>query len=360
MPATRNLAIIGFLCVLGLVLFALTGEPEYTGPEELPPSIARLTEIDTGAITEVVLEGNGKSVTLAREGEAWVVPSAYGYPGDTKRVESLLEQLGAIAAPQERGTSAASHATFEVGAEKGLRIRLQGTGDGLPASFTLGKVESYDRVYIRVEDDDAVYSITPNLRFAAGLAGELSSDNWIDLQLATIPEELDIEAFRWETPDGAIELRRVLEETTVPDTDEPATTPVWKVIEPETFVADDATVRSLRSSVRVIRAASAADPAAAEAQGLAPPQRTMTISIADEDPVVLEFGASGPIGDRGTGVHARRRGDDRTFVVQEFTVTNLFKSLDRLKPAEEEPTGPESGPAPAPPPPPPPPTTDGG
>ena len=335
MPATRNLALIAALCALGLLLYALTGDPDYTVEEAGPPWAATLAAIEPAAVTSIVLSQGEKRLELVRAGDGWSAASRFGYLADGKKIATLLEQLALAGDPQRRGTSAASHADFEVDAAKGLRLELSGDAPGLPITLTIGKPDSFDRVFVRAGDETEVWSIVPNLRYQAGLAGELQLDPWLDLDLLTVPEEDDIVALRWETESGAIELRRVEEETTAPapegETGEPATIATWKVVEPETFEADPAIVRGLRSSVRRIRASGAADPAKGAELGLEPPLRTLTISVAKGDPVVLELGNAGAIDETREGRYARRRGDRRIFLLASWTADNLFKTLDQLR-----------------------------
>lgn len=353
MPATKNLVWIAALCVLGLVLYIATSEPEYTAVESGPAWVDRLAALEPAGVSTVTLSQGETRLELVRGAEGWTATTRYGYRADSKKVETLLEQLSLAASPERRGRSVMSHADFEVEPGKGIRLELAGSASGLPLALTLGKTESYDRVFVRWGDDTEVWSITPNLRYTAGLAGDLQLDPWLDLDILVIPEEQDITGFRIETESGAIQLRRVLEETTTPapegQTGEPATTATWQVVEPETFEADAGIVRGLRSSVRRIRATGAADPAKAAEYGLEPPLRTLTMTIADAEPVILEVGQTGTIDANREGRYARRRGDSRIFLLANHTADHLFKTLDQLKPAEP---APEPPPVPAPQPPP--------
>ena len=67
MPATKNLALIAVLCILGLVIYAITGDPEYTEPGESPASVTRIASIDPGTIEKVVLSTPGVRLELARD-----------------------------------------------------------------------------------------------------------------------------------------------------------------------------------------------------------------------------------------------------------------------------------------------------
>lgn len=361
MPATKNLAWIAALCLLGLVIYALTGDPDYTVEEGGPAWVSTLAGVEPAGVTSITLVQGEKRLELARSGDEWRVPSRFGYRADGKKIATLLEQIGLAGGAERRGTSAASHPDFEVDAAKGLRLELSGTAPGLPITLTIGKPDSFDRVFVRPGDEVEVWSITPNLRYQAGLAGDLQLDPWLDLDLLTIPEEHDIVALRFETESGAIELRRVEEETTTPapegEIGEPATIATWKVVEPEVFEADPAIVRGLRSSLRRVRATAAADPTKLAEYRLDPPLRTLTISVAKGDPTVLEVGESGAIDETRQGRYARRRGDERVFLLATWTADNLFKTLDQLRPAPAVPApaagaapAPDAAPSPAPPP----------
>jgi hypothetical protein len=195
-----------------------------------------------------------------------------------------------------------------------------------------------------------VWSITPNLRYAASLGGALQVDPWLDLDVAAVSEEAKIAAFRFVTETGTVELRHLEEAATTPapegETGEPATTVTWKVVAPEEFEADPGIVRALRSSVRKIRASAVVDPAGIAGYGLEPPKRSLEIEIEDAEPVIVDFGEAGALDESRLGFYARRRGDDRIFFVPTWTADGLIKTLDQLRPAEKPPVAPSAPAAP--------------
>ncbi len=348
MPATKNLAVIGALCLLGLVLYVFTGESEFSGPEALPEGVVRIVGIDLTTVNGVTLASGDARLELARVGDGWSATSRFGYAADAKKVETFLAEIVAISSPERRGSSSASHAAFEVDAASGLRVELEGSGAGLPCAITIGKVDSFDRVYLRFGDEAEVYSIRPNLRYSSQMGGRLLIDQWIDLTLLSLQEETAITGFVFETEEGTIDLRQIESQTTTPtangDPGEPATIVSWKVISPDVFEADPAIVRGLRNTVRSVRGSATADPSGIAGYGLEPPQRTLTITRKDDEPIVIEIGQNGPIDGSREGTYGRRRGDDRVFLLPTYSADGLFKSLDQLRPPEPEP-------APIPPPP---------
>ena len=162
-----------------------------------------------------------------------------------------------------------------------------------------------------------------------------------------IPEEDEIASFRFETEDRSILLEHLESETETPD-GEPATTVNWTVTAPETFEADPAIVRGLVSSVQQVRANTVVDPASISETGLESPTRLLTISLKNGEAKVLEFGGEGEIEGGQKVTYGRLRGDPRIFGLPTWTVSNLLKTLDQLRPAPPEPVDPPQETTPAP------------
>ena len=83
-----------------------------------------------------------------------------------------------------------------------------------------------------------------------------------------------------------------------------------------------------------VRATDLGDPGApAAAYGLDTPSREAVLVLANGREVVLEFGSDRPAaGDKPGGTWLRVRGRPEVWVATEFSVRNIFKTVDELKP----------------------------
>jgi len=347
MPSNRSINLLALLLVVFGLTYLLTSDPKVAGREPPPDAISRLETVDASTVNAVEISQGSDSLSIERDGDGWVATSRFGVAADRVKVSTLIDLILLISAGQKRASSDAAHQSFEVDSENGYRIQMRGEGEGLPIDVTIGKVDGFDRVYARFDDGADVYSVLPNLRYGAGLSPKLRVDDWLDLIVLEIPEEDEIASFRFETEDRSILLEHLESETETPD-GEPATTVNWTVTAPETFEADPAIVRGLVSSVQQVRANTVVDPASISETGLESPTRLLTISLKNGEAKVLEFGGEGEIEGGQKVTYGRLRGDPRIFGLPTWTVSNLLKTLDQLRPAPPEPVDPPQETTPAP------------
>ncbi len=182
---------------------------------------APLVDAAAADVTAVEIQGMSTPgaaadpVRLVREGDAWVVASAEGYPADSAKVGDLLDRLTGIELRDPITTQATSHeqlgvaadaytrkvtlasggrtSTFYLGAGQGstVNVRRDGTGDVYRvAGFTAWSVGDaaaryFDPSYVKV-DPAALSSLT--VKNAAGaLMLRRDGDTWVSADDPTRP-----------------------------------------------------------------------------------------------------------------------------------------------------------------------------
>lgn len=152
-----------------------------------------LLAFEASSVERLTIEdGEGKSVTLARTDDGWVLPDAGDFPADGTKVEELLTDLEAAELGQPVATSKGALERFRV-AEGRFERRLQFAGkNGSLATIYLGTSQGTNEVHARRDEDAEVRRIAfSSWRAPAG------RDSWIERTMLQIEAE-EIAAISWD------------------------------------------------------------------------------------------------------------------------------------------------------------------
>jgi len=156
MLTKRNLMLLGLLC-LQVVLIGIVYMPRSQGgPAKVffaglkPEAVARLA----------VATSDGRSVTVVRQGNGWIVDAPMHYPADRDKIENLLTRFAGLRSDRLVGQTKEAHTRFQVGASRfGQKVTLTLTTGGERIIY-LGSSPSYTSAHVRVEGDDKVYLVS--------------------------------------------------------------------------------------------------------------------------------------------------------------------------------------------------------
>lgn len=175
------------LAVLAIVFVWLhVNRKDYTPP---PTDVVfadlrgAVTPSNVGRIT--VTGEKDKEATIAWKDGNWILPSLYDYPADKKYVDELIVDLMKLGEERLEARSPASHADYEVDAEKGKKIALADRGGKDLWALVVGKsvTGSMNRGFVRLDGKDEVYSVTPVLSWKLKTYGDDWSRNWLNATL---------------------------------------------------------------------------------------------------------------------------------------------------------------------------------
>ncbi len=190
--------------VLGVLYYFVRPTP-YTEPELVDVFSQLSRKLDLASVGEVTLkatnEGEEVQVVLKKQEGKWVLPTLYNYPANQKDADDLILDLLDMGEERLVALSPESHPAYEVDAEKGKRLLIKGIDGKEICSLWIGKSDSDDwrRCYVRLDDEDRVYSIRPNLSSKLK-AWNLKkwSENWLDKKLLDLDEDKGEEVVRIE------------------------------------------------------------------------------------------------------------------------------------------------------------------
>lgn len=224
-----------------------------------------LADFQAGEVTRLTIsDADGNQITLARSGEAWVLPEADEFPADGEKIEPLLENIEAIQTNRLVTRTDASHRRLQV-ADDDFNRRLElSLSDGRSHQLYLGSSAGASATHVRSDDNPEVF-----------LTGDLTSwdanpqaSAWIDTLYFTVPQTATL-ALTLENGNGTFEFEK-----------EDETWTMLGLAEDETLNQSEVTrLVNQASSVRMT------EPLGHEAQpafGLDNPLATITLETEDE------------------------------------------------------------------------------
>ena len=345
-------------------------------------------------VSKIEIQKGKGSVILEKDASqpaGWVVASSHRYPADKDKIEKILKSLEEIEKVEQRGSSEAAYATYEVDAKKGSVVILHGKDKEL-GRIVVGKNApggsfSSNFVFARFGDDKKTYSIESDIRSEANLHGDnAEGKNYLLKDLLKLPEDTDIiESARVARPDKADILverrtREVLVNKDPPATPEadPAKTEEEKEKKPETKTEDfyvvtsgtdtfevgkneEYTAKGFFRAARTISIDDAAEPKDLAEYGLDKPQLRVTVThrkkgAPDAEPpktFSMAFGNAKKDEKGDTKGYYFILEDEaakgRVYVIQEYKFTEWNKELKDFQPKPKEPEKPKVDPAAEPP-----------
>ena len=171
---TRQQRILAGVLVFQLVLSVLVFWPRQGGSAAAEPVFPDLKPEDVVSLT--ITDDQGKSLTLARKGDGWVLPAADDFPVKETTVTSILEKLTRLNRVTLVTRTADSHKQLKVAEDVFMRRLDFKTADGTSHTVFLGTAPRYTATHFRVDGETETYQTTELATW------ELNTqpNNWID------------------------------------------------------------------------------------------------------------------------------------------------------------------------------------
>ncbi len=294
-----------------------------------------------------------QAVVLANQPDGWVVRSAYGHRANSSRVDNLLNTLNELAG-EFRSDSPDVLLDYGFTDSTSVSVAAFG-GESEEPVFSLEIGKKPDRSvgnFVKLPGSAAVYltdkSILSNLGIYGGPALP-ESKYFLELE-AHKCERLDVETITLHDGDSVIRLEKEFTEPepVVAEGDSVPTIPEidrnvyeWKLTRPHRQLALKTRADGVLGAVSTIRGVDIDDPAGDPASyGLATPEKRVEVTLQDGTTTHVSFGATREASE---GVQAgvfMKVGDEPTvWVVSEYQLKNIFKTVTDLLPEEDESAG---------------------
>lgn len=341
MIKTKNLVILGVALVvlLGINLMQRQGHQKATSQSASTDLlIADLVPADLSRIT-LGQGAQAEAVILSNTPTGWVVDTAWNAKANQQRIEALVRELTGLSG-EFRSDSEEVLADYGLGEATAVHIRAYDPAGAVVMALDVGrKPERYPGNFVRQPDNNKVYVSQKNLLGQVGIYGEPDlPPNRYFLELQAVQEDrLEVDSMVIETREGTLELAKVFA-TEEPDSAGSApnvdrNTWEWQLTGKSGTALAKSKVDAVLNSLVAIRANDLVDPAADPASyGLDQPQRRAVLRLQDGREISLDFGNDREAVDKApAGTFMRIEGQDDFWVVTDYAVKNIFKSLDELK-----------------------------
>jgi hypothetical protein len=268
--------------------------------------------LERGKVQELTLTpATGDAIHLARQGAGWVMTAPMSVPAATSDVDSILGSLESLEMNEVVSDDGANAAGFGLEHPQ-LTVGVLVEGQSAPLKLQLGtKTPDDSNVYARLASQPRIFTLSSYVEKTF----EKKPFDFRDRDLLHVTRD----AVKTLTVAGAKEhyvLSRTGKDT-------------WAFSEPLVTWAGRWSVDGLLGSLETLRMdAVAAEPATdLEKYGLTPPQRTVTLGLADGGTKTLEIGAPAP----DDKFYARASGSDLVAIISKTIVDDLAKGMDNLR-----------------------------
>jgi hypothetical protein len=364
MIKNRNLLILAVVLVvlLGISLLQKAGHEKSTNRS----STVKVVEgVFTADQLDRITLGQGSTaevVDLISTPTGWVVASSWDTPANPTRVEGLLRNLGDLSG-EFRSDSEAVLADYGLSEEEAVKVRAYDKQGNLAIAVDIGgKPERFPGNFIKRPGESSVYLSQANLLSQMGLydgPGTPTGKHFLELQ-AVKEDRLDVDRITLHDGGQVLELvKEFAEAKPVPGPDSVApeaagegeptgegedaeptldrTTWEWKLTASRATAVAKTKADGVLGALVSIRAIDVEDPSGdLAALGLANPSRSATLFREDGSELTVEFGDSREaVGDLQAGTWMKVRGERTIWVVNEYTVKNIFKTEADLLPDQE-------------------------
>lgn len=358
MIKNRNLLILAVVLVV-LLGISLLQKADHTKSTNRSSTVKVVTGTFTADQLDRITLGQGTEaeiVDLISTPTGWVVASSWDTPANPTRIEGLLRNLSDLSG-EFRSDSEAVLADYGLSEEEAVKVRAYDKEGNLAIAVDIGgKPERFPGNFLKRPGENAVYLSQVNLLAQMGLydgPGAPAGKHFLELQ-AVKEDRLDVEKIILHDDGQILELvKEFAEAVTVPGPDsvapegagegteaEPAldrTTWEWKLTAPHTKALAKTKADGVLGSMVTIRAIDVEDPSGdLAALGLANPARSATLFREDGSELTVEFGDTREaVDDLQAGTWMKVRGQPTIWVVNEYTVKNIFKTEEDLLPDQD-------------------------
>ena len=260
-----NRWLLGLLAVLVLSIVLPRVLPRHRDYPE------RLGDVDTTAVTKVVLARGADSVQVEKAGAAWRLTAPVAWAADPRMVEGLLAALGdlRVTALANANRKLEADARYELGDAQATRLKVY-AGARLALEARLGRAsQDYSGSFARLEGKEPIY------RLAREVGSRLPANRsrWLDKVVCKVDAD-SLNAIELQRADGVLLFSRA----------DSAWSVRWSPARGAGWTADagDAPAfAGLRSTLCNLRMSDLPTPAQAAALALAEPQLSHALSLKD-------------------------------------------------------------------------------
>ncbi len=193
------------LLLIGQIVAILVVVSPFGGADTATVERVSLVDTEVDSVLSVTITDEGEEpLEIAKQGGAWVLASADGYPVDEALVEPLIQKILGMKTGRPVTRHAKNHKQLEVAESKYQRkIELAGDGGKAIATLYLGESPNYNQQNVRRSDSDVVYLVSG----VAPADFSTTPSRWVDSQWFSVGDG-DITSFELTQGDETVAASR--------------------------------------------------------------------------------------------------------------------------------------------------------
>jgi hypothetical protein len=280
-----------------------------------------------------------KVVQLRRQANTWVIASHYNAPVQADKLASFLDMFSVLEG-ELRSDRAELLQDFRLESPQALHLQVYLDNSETPEVHLLAGKSRGPHGFVRLANDNRVYSVNLNLYHEAGLYDNHTEQSpqakpWIDLQIQNLPKP-PFSEIALHTPGQRWRFVRQQPNTSSPDTppETSKTERPWILVEPDVaYTVKQSRLHRLVTALRTLRAEDIAEPANSATYGLEDALYRVILTVPSEAQathnVTLSVGREVP--DQAGKRYARVGTEGPIYILPPWTFERLFpKGKDLL------------------------------
>lgn len=254
-----------------------------------------------------------KSAVLEKQDNHWRVANGHSFPADESKVSDFLNALLSLKQGNLVSKNKDRINIFSVDETKGIHVLMQDDKSRGLADFYAGQPISEGQ-YLRRNGSNDVYETIPSL--ISYLI--LDDDGWKDKTLLSVKEQ-EVKRLALTSPGSDL----VLEKNQSSE---------WKVVQPEDYIADSLSIRTLFDQLKQVKADSFADSVDGSQINFEKPDYKISVRKADDSLILVLFKGT----DKDGKYYAKNPDNNFIYSVSKGLIDNIFGL--KFKPAAPAPT----------------------
>jgi hypothetical protein len=198
---SRQQMILAAVLAIQILLIGVVFWPRQTAVGAGEPIFPDLETEDIVALT--ITDPDGNQIELRKEGEAWVLPDAEGFPAEEEKITPVLEQITSLTSSRLVTRTPGSHKRLQVAADDFVRRFDFETADGAQRAVLMGSAPQYGATHFRVEGQDKTY-LTADFSTWDTRADAAA---WIDTTYVAL-EEAEVQRMTLDNASGSLTFTR--------------------------------------------------------------------------------------------------------------------------------------------------------
>jgi len=144
----------------------------------------KLLDFSPAVVNHITITSTDQELNLLKKDGKWLLPDYFTAPGETKKVESLMDKLAGLKQGLVVATSEGAAKRFKVSEDDFERHVILKNDNKIVADFFIGTSPGFKKVHARVADRSEVVSVLLN-----SYDLEAAPEDWLDRDMLNIAED---------------------------------------------------------------------------------------------------------------------------------------------------------------------------